>query len=170
MPKAFFLEWTVLNILNPCGICNIYHGIKVMEPIGATASIITLIDVAVKTFKAINKITRSYQNAPAELIRLTHQLDCLKIQLVLLQDLQRRVGIDVLLLGNAELNDLERFLHETIVLFSSIRDTLEQQSLKTGKVSRVKWALYDSSKVRRWEQEIHRHSGALSNVILLLNV
>jgi hypothetical protein len=140
-----------------------------MDPIGATASVITLIDLAIKTVKVVNGLTRSYRNAAAELIDLNHQLEGLNSQLILLRHVQKAVGVDALMLGEADLEKLELFLQDTLSLLSPIRDYFEQQMLKTGKVRRFKWALHDSPKVKGWESALKHHASGLVNILLLLN-
>ena len=56
-----------------------------MDLIGTTASLVTLIDIVVRSVKLINNLVRNYYSALAELIRLQHQVDGLKSQLALLR-------------------------------------------------------------------------------------
>ena len=56
-----------------------------MDPIGAAASLITLIDATAKTFKVIHSLIQSYRNVPPKLLDLKYQLDGLHAQLSLLR-------------------------------------------------------------------------------------
>ena len=141
-----------------------------MDPIGTTASLITLIDLAVKTFKVVNRIVQSYRNALAELIDLKHQVDGLNSQLLLLRQVQQAVSTDPLLLNNTKVNQLEHFFLTTISLFSEIHDFFEKQSLRTSKGGRIKWALHYASKVKAWKLNLRHHSSGLGTILLLLNV
>jgi hypothetical protein len=141
-----------------------------MDPVGATASVITLVDLALKTLKAVNSLTQSYCNAPVELAELKHQLNGLNSQLVLLRLVQKAVGVDALMLGDIDLDSLECYLRDSVLLLSSIRDRFLQQPLKTSTGRRIKWALHESSKVKRWEVALRQHANGLTNILLLLNV
>jgi hypothetical protein len=141
-----------------------------MDPVGATASVITLTDLVIKTVKVVKSLTRRYYHASAEFLDLKHQLDGLNSQLVLLRHVQNAVGVDALMLGDADLKNLQLFLQDTLPLLSSIRDYFEQQTLKTGRGSRLKWALHDSSKVKGWESALRHRASGLVNILLLLNV
>lgn len=109
-----------------------------MDPVGATASVITLVDLAIKAVTVVNNLARSYHQAPAELLDLKYQLMGLNSQLALLHDAQRAVVSGDLVLGGADLKNLELFLRHTLPLLSSIRDYFEQQLLESGKGRRLK--------------------------------
>jgi hypothetical protein len=141
-----------------------------MDPVGATASVITLIDLAIKTVTVVNNLARSYHQAPAELLDLKYQLMGLNSQLALLQHVQRAVVSGDLMLDSADLKNLELFFEDTLRLLSSIRDYFEQQLLKSGKGRRLKWALHESSRVKRWESDLRHHTSALVTILLLLNM
>lgn len=141
-----------------------------MDPVGATASVITLVDLALKTLKTVNSLAQSYYNAAVELAELKHQLNGLNSQLVLLRLVQEAVGDDALELGHVELNNLEQYLQDTVHLLSSIRDCFLQQPLNAGTGRRIRWALHDSGKVKKWESAVRRHANGLTNILLLLNV
>ena len=113
---------------------------------------------------------RRYRNASAELLDLKHKLDGPYSQILLLRQVQLGVADDNLFLNELEAQYLKQFLQDTILLFSEIRDLYEQQSTRPGKVARVKWALHDASKVKKWEAVLRRQSSALANIMLLLNV
>jgi len=94
-----------------------------MDSIGTTASLVTLIDVAMRSVKLINNLVRNYHSAPAELIRLQHQVDGLKSQLALLRCVQQAVGGDNFRFDDVECTKtFERFIQDIIPLFQSMCD------------------------------------------------
>jgi hypothetical protein len=153
-----------ISIRHTLGVNSLF----IMDPVGATASVITLVNLAIKTVKVINRLSRLYHDAPAEILDLKHQLDGLNGQLVLLRHVQEAVGVNALMLANTDLKNLDLFLQNTLPLLSSIRDYFEQQTLKTGKGSRLKWVLHDSSKVKGWESALRRHASGLVNICCYL--
>jgi len=141
-----------------------------MDPLGATASIITLVEIVLKTCKAINGLARSYRNVPVELAHLKYQLEGLKVQIILLHHVHQAASANELELDPTELSTLEAFLENVSPLFLDIQQHLESQSLSIGKRARIKWVLHDNSKVKEWGHALQRHTAILTNVLVLLNV
>jgi hypothetical protein len=141
-----------------------------MDPIGASASLIALLDVALDTFSITSKVIRKYRKAPTEVLSLKAQLNALKSQLILLRKLVLNICLASTNLGELELETIQSFLRESIALFSTIQKHFEQQSLETGKVRRLKWVLYDGPKVLEWEASLIRHSAILTSIMALLEL
>ncbi|KAH7306146.1 ankyrin repeat-containing domain protein [Rhexocercosporidium sp. MPI-PUGE-AT-0058] len=144
-----------------------------MDPLGATASVLTLLDVAIKTTKLINRLVKEYQNTHAELTRLKHKVEGLKSQIVLLRLLEETVGSDVFELGGSDVTTtLDGVIRESMSVLSEICSHFEDQCLVSalGKRKRLKWALLDSSRIRQWDGTLHQQSGELGNILLLLNL
>jgi hypothetical protein len=141
-----------------------------MDPIGATASIITLLDVALGTFDIACKLIRKCRNASSEILRLRLQLNALKSQLVLLRKLHLNISTTPASLGERELDTIQPFLQDSIALLSSIQEHFEHQSLETVKARRLKWVLHDAPKVLEWETSLIRHSTILTNILALLEL
>lgn len=141
-----------------------------MDPLGATASVITLFDVAIKTYNVVHRITRRYKIVPAELSDLAYQLQTVKSQIGLLQHLQKAIKDNGLRLDEVELATLSNFIKATISIFSSIHDHFEHQAIPTGPTATLKWVLRDSSKIKAWESDLRRHSTGIANVLLLMNM
>jgi len=142
-----------------------------MDPIGGATSLITLIDVVVKTFRLIKSLTLSYQNAPEEIQSLRHRIDGLTSNLLLLRHVQITVSADrnALDFDSAEFDPLKRSLSVTSAIFAEILSFLEKNTLREGRSRRIKWALRDASKVKAWEARVQRHGELLQTTLLLLN-
>ncbi|KAL5327270.1 hypothetical protein ACEPPN_004964 [Leptodophora sp. 'Broadleaf-Isolate-01'] len=134
-----------------------------MDPVGATASLITLLGVALQATKLINRAIGHYRDAPNELVRLKHKVDGVKSQLVLLHYLQEAIECDIFKLENAEVTRLvDRFIKDTLPLFSAI--------YRDGKKGRLRWALHDAANIKQWDMSFQRHSADLGSILLLLNL
>lgn len=143
---------------------------SLMEPIGATASFIALVGLTIKTAKIINSITYAYRNAPNELVDLKYQINGLSCQLVLLQHVQKSLSVDELSLEDSEIKNLESFFSDIIPVFESIREFFESKSVRKGKGKQIIWAFKDAPKIRKWEQNLQRHSCHLTNILHLLEM
>jgi len=141
-----------------------------MDPIGAAASILTLVETSIATFKIIDRLICSYRHAPAELLSLKHELYGLFSQLILLKQIETYVSYTTLQVAEEEFSHLARFLRSTTQFYISIRDFFTQQTLRDGKSGRVKWALSTSRKVAKWKQDVQHHSLDLAQIMVLLNV
>jgi hypothetical protein len=141
-----------------------------MDPIGATASIVALVELAVETVKVVKRITQTYQKAPKEILEFKRQLDGLKVQLILLRNVQISVSAGELRLDGTELSTIDDFLLSSTLLMSSIRHHFESQSLEITKSRRIKWALSDAAKIKEWEKGLERHSGILNGILALLDL
>jgi len=145
-----------------------------MDPVSASASLITLIDLAFKTFKLIKRLAHNYHDAPAEMKDLLYRLDGLNISMILLRHVQVAVSNNqsALNLDSDDFETLRQSLTATSVIFSEIQSFLETNeinALKEGRGARLKWVLRDGSKVRAWEIRLRRHANDLQNTLLLLN-
>ncbi|RDL32359.1 uncharacterized protein BP5553_08815 [Venustampulla echinocandica] len=142
-----------------------------MEPIGTSASLLTLIDVALRTFKHIKSLVNGYQNAPAEVKDLGHRLDGLDSNLRLLRYVQVTLSNDegALHLDRTAFEVLQRSLMATSVVFLEIRTFLTRITRRDGRTARLKWALYDAKKVKAWEDRLQLHGDILQRTLLLLH-
>ena len=144
-----------------------------MDPLGASASLVTLIDLVVKTIKAVNRTIQSYREAPLELTQLKLQIEGLKSQVVLFRYLQEAVACDELQLKNIEVSlTLDHFLRQSVFLLSSVCDHFEKCSLARRDTprGRLTWALRDTSKIKVWENSVRKQSTELTNLLLLINL
>jgi hypothetical protein len=141
-----------------------------MDPIGATASIVALVELSLETFKIVKKITQHYRKAPKEILDFKRQIDGLRVQLILLRNVHISVSADELRLDSVELSIIDDFLLSSTSLISSIRDHFESQSLEVTKSRRLKWALSDAAKIKEWVNALERHSGILSSILALLDL
>ncbi|KAK0109536.1 Ankyrin repeat domain-containing protein 60 [Cadophora gregata] len=144
-----------------------------MDPVGAAASVLTLLDAAIKTTKLINRFVHQYRDVPAEITRLKHKVSVLRSQLVLLRAVEDALGRNSFELDDVEASiTLEAFVQRLIIIFSEICGHLEDHCLTdvSGKRSKLKWALLDASKIEKWECEIQQHSAELGNILMLLNL
>jgi hypothetical protein len=141
-----------------------------MDPIGATASIVALVELSLEAFKVVKKITQHYRKAPKEILDFKRQINGLRVQLVLLRNVHISVSADELRLDGAELSIIDDFLLSSTSLISSIRDHFESQSLEVTRSRRLKWALSDAAKIKEWVNALERHSGILSSMRALLDL
>jgi hypothetical protein len=102
-----------------------------MDPIGAAASLITLIALAVKTCKVVNKLARTYREVSAE-------LGSLKCQMLLREYVHEAVTLNELSLSEAELTTLDIFLRETTPIFTSIENHFGHLLKRTREGKRLK--------------------------------
>jgi hypothetical protein len=138
-----------------------------MDPIGGAASLITLIDTAVKVFNLVQR----YQDAPREIKDLCLQLDGLKTNLLLLRHVQSSVSFSrhALALDSTDFNQLKQFFEVTTIIIDDICDCLGKYSNKTGRSAHIKWAIRDSSKVKGWQLKLRRQENTLQLSLNLLN-
>lgn len=142
-----------------------------MEPIGAAASLVTLIDVVFKTFKKINSLINGYQNAPMEMKALWHRMDTLSSHLQLLRRLQLAVSREpiALKLEPHDLQILDRSLSATSATFSEIHTFLVNNITREGTSARLRWALTDAKKVQVWQRRLQQYADDLQTTLALLN-
>lgn len=88
---------------------NSWHRLHYHGPAGSSSIDHHLVDLAIKTIKAVNSLSRSYYNASAELADLRHQLNGLDSQLVLLRYVQNAVEIDAMMHDDDDLDSLQHF-------------------------------------------------------------
>jgi hypothetical protein len=157
--------------LFPGNHANICAQFDIMNPIGTTASLCTLIDLILETFKHVNKLTHSDQNAPAEIEELPQWLEGLSSNLYLLRRVQVAVhrNESTLDFDSADFDSLKRSLAATNAIFSEIHLFLKKKTLKNGQTARIKWAFGDASKVRAWEARLQSHSARPQTTLLLLH-
>ncbi|KAH7351315.1 ankyrin repeat-containing domain protein [Rhexocercosporidium sp. MPI-PUGE-AT-0058] len=138
-----------------------------MDPLSGVASLLTVIDAAVKAFG----IAQSYLEAPCEINVLRLQLDALKTNLLLLRHVQSSVSFSrhALALESAEFDQLKHFFDATTIIIKDIRDCLGKYSTNTGRSARIKWAIRDSSKVQGWQLKLRRQENTLQLTLNLLN-
>ena len=89
-----------------------------MEALGAASSLITPVDLGIKTVKIIRNVTKLYIDAPSKLLALQHDVEGLQIQLFLLRYIQESVQADTLKLEKSEIDTIERFIEQTFPLLS----------------------------------------------------
>ncbi|CZR69210.1 uncharacterized protein PAC_19110 [Phialocephala subalpina] len=141
-----------------------------MDPIGATASLITLIDLGVKIFKVIHGLLQTYQHAAAELLNLKYKVDGLNSQLVLLLQVQQALAGDFACQSLVEREHLREYLDTTSQLMTDICGNLEDLVSKPRKSAKISWALRDASKVKAWQSQLEKLSSSLANILLLLSL
>ncbi|RKK59249.1 hypothetical protein BFJ69_g17324, partial [Fusarium oxysporum] len=143
-----------------------------MEAVGAVASIASLTEIAVKSFRAVAQLVRDVHNAPKEFSRLAQQLDVLQCELSLLCEFERQtIKSDELLLLPTEIRLLERALlsaNEHILELCSHFDKLKPQTYSHK--ARLQWALKDKPQTQELLSGLSHIEASLTNVLLLLNI
>ncbi|KAJ4032976.1 hypothetical protein NW763_014466 [Fusarium oxysporum] len=143
-----------------------------MEAVGAVASIASLTEIAVKSFRAVAQLVRDVHNAPKEFSRLAQQLDVLQCELSLLCEFERQaIKSDELLLLPIEIRLLERALlsaNELILELCSHFDKLKPQTYSHK--ARLQWALKDKPQTQELLSGLSHIEASLTNVLLLLNI
>ena len=91
-----------------------------MDPVGATASIVTLADVALRAGKLINGFAQHYREAPNEVVQLKHKIDGVKSQLGLLKLVHHAVEFDRLELDSVTKSNVGEFTQGIIPIFEDI--------------------------------------------------
>ena len=79
-----------------------------MDPIGATASIVALVELSLEAFKVVKNITQHQRKAPKEILDFKRQINGLRVQLILLRT-STFVSADELRLDGAELSIIDTF-------------------------------------------------------------
>ncbi|KAL2068639.1 hypothetical protein VTL71DRAFT_14976 [Oculimacula yallundae] len=144
-----------------------------MDVLGATASVLTLVDVAIKTTKLIGKLIKQYHNLPADIFALTQKVEVLNGQILLLRLLGDSIGSGVFELGGDDLTAaLQGCIGKSTSVLSEICAHFDEQSLVDGdgKRRRLKWAFIDASKIRHWDITLQQQSAELSGILILLNL
>ncbi|KAF4638013.1 hypothetical protein G7Y89_g57 [Cudoniella acicularis] len=130
-----------------------------MDLIGCAASVLALLEVTARTAKALNVVVKHYRDAPAELIRLKHQVDGTKSQIVLLHYVLESVNGKSLKIDDADCAaTLERFISDTITCFSAISSHIEQQSLQSRADKSAKLNISPSSPGLRLQRLVPTNS------------
>jgi hypothetical protein len=80
----------------------------IMDPIGATASIVALVELSLEAFKVVKNITQHQRKAPKEILDFKRQINGLRVQLILLRT-STFVSADELRLDGAELSIIDTF-------------------------------------------------------------
>lgn len=126
--------------------------------------------MAVSTFEIIRGGSQHFRHFRSELESLTRQLDCLNVQLLLLQRFQETVAINDLLLSEVEIRNPESCLQVSISSFSEIQKFFAKQALKSSKRAQIRWALVRASEAKNWEHRLQRQSNGVMNIPHLLQL
>ncbi|KAF6806256.1 hypothetical protein CMUS01_14413 [Colletotrichum musicola] len=121
-----------------------------LEALGATASIIQLLDVCVKCSRTTSHIIRSYRDAPKELKDLAMKVEMLRFRIEHVQ----KLGDD---LSSINTDDLLPELHRDILLdqlqlylqlLTSI-DNAYSGTRRQPRGAKIQWAMFDKAKSER---------------------
>ena len=140
-----------------------------MEPVGATTSIFTLLMLSEEIAGRGQILIRRYRGYPKALGEIRDRILQLEVQLSLLSDVRRNIrdaGFHSSDVG-AQLSDT---LSNTQRTFESIRDFLAQRSEEGGTCVRLRWARKDQAEVEKWIQKLTRHGHSLNVVLNILQV
>jgi hypothetical protein len=138
-----------------------------LSAIGAAASLVNLIDAGVGILDEIKAIVQRYRHAPEELLGIRSELDVLNTHLNFLRNLQLETCKDQLGLQQKEAGTLGRFLSNTTCLLETIKVDLEkllENQNPMGKSSRLKWAIRDAAKAKKWQTKLQQQSTELARI------
>jgi hypothetical protein len=140
-----------------------------MEPIGAAASLITLISLSKEIATKSRNVIRRYRNSSQALSLVRQHMLQLETQLFLLRDVQDFFA-HTKIHGEKETLALRDTLAQTHSTFLSVREFLSQHTEKTGSRARLQWAIRDEARVRQWVDDLQQLTHSLNSIILMLNM
>ncbi|KAH7397609.1 ankyrin repeat-containing domain protein [Cadophora sp. MPI-SDFR-AT-0126] len=136
-----------------------------MEPIGAAASLITLLAVSKNIADRGLVLIRRYRGYSAAKAVVRDRLLQLEVQLSLLSDVQKTISDSNILSDDARKKQLLETITNTRVTFESIRDFLAQHSEQGGTRARLRWARKDEADVQDWIEKLAQHRQSLSSLL-----
>ncbi|PVH76188.1 ankyrin [Cadophora sp. DSE1049] len=136
-----------------------------MEPIGAAASLVTLLAVSKNIADRGLVLVRRYRGYSAAQAVVRDRLLQLEVQLSLLSDVQKAISDSNVLSDDAKRKQLLETISNTRVTFESIRDFLAQHSEHGGTRVRLRWARKDEAEVQDWVEKLAQHRQSLSSLL-----
>ncbi|KAF6814482.1 hypothetical protein CSOJ01_04033 [Colletotrichum sojae] len=142
-----------------------------LEALGATASVIQLVDVCVKCSRAASQIIRSYRGAPKELKDLAMKVEMLKFRIEHVQ----KIGND---LSSIATDDLLPEIHRDILL-DQLQQYLQLLTSIGGAYSGVRsrtrgtkmqWAMFDKAKSGRVMRDLKDVNETLDQVLSIVSL
>lgn len=134
-----------------------------MEPLGAVASVLTLVEALGRTCNAVRKLSGRIKNAPKELESLASSLEllrmCIQYMRPLFYDLDPEVyahiGTSLMLAGN---------------ILTSLDLLCERQQIHSKTVFRLNWALLDGSKMESKLSQLRQVQVTLQNFLQIIGL
>lgn len=140
-----------------------------MEPIGATASIVTLLALTKEIAGRGETLIRRYRGYSKALGEVRDRVVQLEVQLSLLNNVQKNVS-ELNLFSDDVRARLSDTLSNTHATFESIRTFLARHSEEGGTKARLKWAGKYEAEVERWIEKLAQHGHSLNIVLNILQV
>lgn len=134
-----------------------------MEPIGAIASAITLVDAISKTSNAVKKLTRRFKNAPQELESLETMLNLMRVCLQQMQHVNHDFGSGV----SAHIDTALRSANSIV---ASLDRACERQHLRSNTGSRLSWALVDESRMQGQMAQLREVQSTLQDLFHMIGL
>lgn len=140
-----------------------------MDPIGAAASLVTLIALAKEITVCSRDFVRRYRGTPEGFSRVREHVLQLEVQLRLLDSLQQHFSREGFM-GQHEYEEVQQVLSKTYTTFSSLKDFLAQFKDGHSMRTRVRWALRDEARTQIWVQQLQQHQNGLTSVLTMLHM
>ncbi|KAK0103712.1 hypothetical protein ONS95_005719 [Cadophora gregata] len=140
-----------------------------MEPIGAAASLVTLLAVSKGIADRGLLLVKRYRGYSAAQAVVRDRLLQLEVQLSLLNEVKKAISESNILSDDVKTQLLES-LCNTHFSFESIRDLLAQNSEEGGTRARLRWARKGEAEVRDWVEKLAQHGQSLGDLLSTLQV
>lgn len=132
-----------------------------MEPLGAVASALTLVEALGQTSNAVRKISRRIKNAPQDLESLEVSLELLRQCIERMRPLSYDLGPEVTARIGASLR-----LAGTIL--ASLDQACDRQHIQSKTLSRLNWALLDGSKMEAQLAQLRNVQATLQSFLQII--
>jgi len=142
---------------------------NLMEPVGATASIVTLLALSKEIAGRGQNLIRRYREYPKALGEVRDRVLQLEVQLSLLSNVQKNIS-EVKVLSSEMGAKLSDTLSNTKVTFESIRNFLVQHSDEGGTRARLRWVRKDEAEVERSVEKLAQHGDSLNVLLSILQM
>lgn len=142
-----------------------------LEALGATASVIQLLDLCVKCSRTTSQIIRSYRDAPRELKDLAMKVEMLRFRIEHVQ----KIGDD---LSSIATDDLLPEIHRDILL-DQLQQYLQMLASIDGAYSgargqtrsaKMQWAMFDKAKSGRVMRDLKDVNETLDQVLSIISL
>jgi hypothetical protein len=119
---------------------------SIMEPVGAIASVITLVALAKEISAIANDLIRSFRNAPKEVVQSCNQISLDFLELSCIDQMQQEGTLESLLTADESRTLIQSLSIAKNNITAIYKDVEECTQVKAGKSlvsSRLSWALFD---------------------------
>jgi hypothetical protein len=119
---------------------------SITEPVGAIASIITLVALVKEISAVANDLVRNFRNAPKEVIQSCNQISLIFLELSCIGRMQQEGTLESLLTAD-ELGTLMQPLsiakNNITAIYKDVEECTQVKAGKSMVSSRLSWALFD---------------------------